>query len=122
MKSISAQVIRISTVSMWTARSWDADRCHPVPDSRRFLLRTQPSEGTMPSEPPYIGIEVRSVDEGDRSLQAKLDEYKARKIPHIWVIEPRGRKLIVHDGAPVEASSVILAAYGVTITPADIWA
>lgn len=76
----------------------------------------------MPSEPPYIGIEVRSVDEGDRSLQAKLDEYKARKIPHIWVIEPRGRKLIVHDGAPVEASSVILAAYGVTITPADIWA
>lgn len=90
-----------------------------IPDVSVFAPH-RPTE-PMPSEAPYIAIEVRSMDERETELQAKLDEYAARKIAHIWVIEPRSRTLFVHNGVLTETSSLVLPEYGVTIAPADIW-
>ena len=43
-------------------------------------------------EPPFVCIEILSKDDSLERLQARIDDYVAFGVPHIWVINPRTRR------------------------------
>jgi Uma2 family endonuclease len=92
-----------------------------IPDVTVFL-GGGPSED-VPSAPPYITIEIISPDDRYTDLLQKLEEYRAWGVGHIWLVDPRLRKLAVYDGTGLhDVPAFALADFAVEITPAEIFA
>jgi len=67
----------------------------------------------VPSNPPLMIAEIVSRNEERVALIAKLSDYAAWGVPHIWVIDPWNRRLAVWQSdieVPVEA--LTLPEYG----------
>jgi Uma2 family endonuclease len=47
------------------------------------------------TRPPLICIEVLSKDDTLRSIQDRVDDYRAFGVPHIWVLDPVKRRAYV---------------------------
>ncbi len=51
------------------------------------------------TQPPLICIEVLSKDDTLRSMQERVDDYRAFGVPNIWVFDPVKRRVyICRDG------------------------
>jgi Uma2 family endonuclease len=48
------------------------------------------------AKPPLVCIEVLSKDDALRSMQARIDDYRAFGVPNIWILDP-------YRGAPTSA-------------------
>jgi Uma2 family endonuclease len=64
-----------------------------VPDVCVFS-RTQPVEQVF-TAPPLVCIEVLSKDDTLRSMQDRIDDYRAFGVPNIWVLDPTKRRAYI---------------------------
>ena len=74
----------------------------------------------IPSETPFIAVEIVSPDDKHHELKAKLAEYKAMGIPHVLVIDPGFRSLSVFDhGSFLEVEALEVPEFGLRLTPVE---
>jgi Uma2 family endonuclease len=83
----------------WKARVLMAQRLQVA--SNRFRVpgvsvfsRTQPVEQVF-TKPPLVCIEVLSKDDTLRSMQDRIDDYRAFGVPNIWVLDPTRRRAYI---------------------------
>ncbi|MFN7936901.1 MAG: Uma2 family endonuclease [Bryobacteraceae bacterium] len=79
---------------------------HAIPDVSIFW----PAEpaGSVPDRLPLIAVEIISPDDRIADVMEKLREYTAAGIAHVWLLDPRNRRLYLYRGGlrEVEAYSV----------------
>jgi Uma2 family endonuclease len=81
-----------------------------------------PSE-EVPSSPPYIAIEIISPDDRYTETIQKLEEYRGWGVSHIWLIDPRLRKLAVYDAVGLhDVPAFALPDFAIQIAPEQIFA
>ena len=57
------------------------------------------------THPPHLVIEVLSRDDEPADMLAKMGEYLAMGIPHIWVADPYKRRVVEGDADGIRKSS-----------------
>ncbi len=62
-----------------------------IPDVAVF--RDQVPAERVPSEPPFIAIEVLSADDRNGEVMAKLAEYSDWGVAHVWLVDPNRDKV-----------------------------
>jgi Uma2 family endonuclease len=83
---------------------------YPVPPTERF-----------PSSPPLIVIEVLSDDDRMSQVREKLAEYRVWGVPHVWLVDPRTRRLYACEAILHEVTSLDLPDVGLSLAPSDIF-
>jgi Uma2 family endonuclease len=80
-----------------------------------ILSRDQPTEPVF-TKPPLVCIEVLSKDDTLRSVQTRIDDYLAFRVPNIWILDPVARRAYVCSGKSLrEPEDNVLRAPGSSI-------
>src|SRR5262245_39360886 len=66
-----------------------------IPDVSVFHP-TEPT-GRVPDTPPFVVIEILSPDDRMTAVRAKLQEYRAWGVQHVWLVDPYERRLYTCD-------------------------
>ncbi len=90
-----------------------------IPDVSVF----HPSEPQqpVPDTPPYIAIEVLSHEDRLTEVRAKLEEYRAWGVAHVWLVDPYARRMYTCDGSFAEVPSLRLPELDFELKPADVF-
>lgn len=86
----------------------------PVSDTRFRIpdvcvIRGEWTPEKYPSRPPFLCVEILSEDDTLDSIQERVDDYSARGVEYVWVINPRTKRgWFYHDHALVEAIDGVL--------------
>lgn len=75
----------------------------------------------MPDAPPLLVAEVLSFDDRLTAVREKLEEYKAWGVPHVWLVDPHGRRLYVCDKALMEVTSLQMPELSIELLPGRIF-
>lgn len=76
---------------------------------------------SVPSTPPFIAIEILSPDDRMSDVTTKLEEYRAFGVPHVWLVDPHGKRMYTCDAGLAEVPELTIPELGITVTPADIF-
>jgi Uma2 family endonuclease len=76
----------------------------------------------VPDQPPLIVIEILSPDDRMSEVRAKLGEFKAWGVPHVWLVDPHGQLMYTCDQGLAEVPSLRVAELNLEITASDIFA
>ncbi|MBI1355610.1 MAG: hypothetical protein GC160_14830 [Acidobacteria bacterium] len=76
----------------------------------------EPTE-LIPSQPPFLVVEVVSRDDRYVDILSKLSEYREWGVEHIWLVDPWLRRLSVFDGDLHTVPSLRIPDAGVAIPP-----
>ena len=91
-----------------------------IPDVAVFRLR-EPVD-LVPSEPPFIVIEIVSPEDRHTDIVEKLEEYRTWGVPHIWPADPWPRQLSVYEEKGLVAVGAFrLPDFDLEIKPADLF-
>jgi Uma2 family endonuclease len=97
-----------------------APEVYRIPDISVFAGE-RPNE-SVPSNPPYLVVEILSKDDRHHNLMEKLEEYRVWGVPNIWVIDPHGKRLALYTTAGLQhVSSLALPDYPFELTPAVLF-
>jgi len=90
-----------------------------IPDVCAFY----PTEPQLryPDTPPYIAIEILSVDDKLSDVREKLETYRQWGVPHVWLVDPYSRRMYTCDTGLMEVPTLQIPELGLTIAPADIF-
>ncbi len=89
-----------------------------IPDVSVFW----PSEPSrIPDFPPLVAIEILSQDDRMAAVRAKLEEYCAWGVKHVWLTDPDQRRLYTCDAGLAEVHSYRVPELELEITPAAIF-
>ena len=81
-----------------------------------------PENEEIPSRPPLAVIEILSEGESMPEVLAKLAEYHAWGVKHVWLIDPDKRRCQVFDGVGLNSSPALsLAEHGVCILATELF-
>ncbi|MBI3694284.1 MAG: Uma2 family endonuclease [Acidobacteria bacterium] len=94
------------------------ERRYRVADIAVFVGK--PAED-VPSSPPLVAIEILSPDDRFAEVVAKLQEYRAWGVTHVWFVDPISRKVYVYSAGLSEVPALQLPEYGVEITAPEIF-
>lgn len=85
------------------------------------LFREPPAE-SVPAEPPLLVVEVISPDDRQSAILAKLEEFRAFGVPHIWLADPQLKSLYTYgaDGLH-QVTELRLAELELVIRPTDVF-
>lgn len=76
----------------------------------------------VPSETPFAVVEIISPDDSYAELMAKLADYEARGIPHIWTADPNRKRLSrYHRGDLLRIDAFDLPEFDLRITPEQLF-
>ena len=75
----------------------------------------------VPDHPPLVAIEVRSKDDRLNKAEAKLDEYRAWGVPHVWLVDPYLRKLYTCDAGLTEAATLRIPELDLELRPEHVF-
>ncbi len=75
----------------------------------------------LPERPPLVAIEVLSPDDRMTEVRAKLDEYGAWGVAHVWLVDPHGRRLYSCDSGLAEVPSLRVPELDIELTPSQIF-
>ncbi len=90
-----------------------------VPDVCVFR---SPVEDDVPDAPPMLVVEIVSPSDVSSTLTAKLAEYHAWGVEHVWLIDPGRRQLAVYQGsARLYVDELTLPELGVRLTAKDLF-
>ena len=78
-------------------------------------------EQRIPDTPPFIVIEVLSLDDKLTKVLEKLAEYRAWGVPHVWLVDPHSKRMYTCDAGLIEVSSLRIPELNVELNPADIF-
>ena len=84
------------------------------------VFSSHPAE-EVPSSPPLIAIEILSPDDRFAEVVAKLEEYRAWGVAHVWLVDPLSRKIYVYSAGLSEVEAFRLPEYGVEISAPEIF-
>ena len=76
-------------------------------------------------EAPLLCVEVLSPEDTFKRLKAKVDDYLAMGVQHVWVFEPSSREAYVCDAAgfhKVSTAQISIPATAISLTVADVFA
>jgi Uma2 family endonuclease len=76
-----------------------------IPD---ITVTTQKARGRILREPPFLCIEVLSPEDRASRMELKIDDYLTFGVRHIWLIDPRLRKVWIYTNEGKRESSAIL--------------
>ena len=65
--------------------------------------------------------EVLSVDDRLTAVREKLEEYKAWSVPHVWLVDPHGKRLYVCEKGLMEVTSLRVPELGIELQPDRIF-
>jgi Uma2 family endonuclease len=60
-----------------------------VPD---IAVTTHKIKTRILREPPFLCVEILSPEDRASRMEAKIDEYLNFGVPHVWLIDPRGKR------------------------------
>jgi Uma2 family endonuclease len=86
-----------------------------------FLVYINDRPPEIPTEPPFIVVEVLSPDDAMSDVTGKLEEYWAWGCPHVWLADPQQRKLYAYGPQLHFVSSFTIPGEDWAITPADLF-
>jgi Uma2 family endonuclease len=66
-------------------------------------------------------IEVLSDDDRMSQVREKLAEYRVWGVPHVWLVDPRTRRLYACEAILHEVTSLDLPDLGLSLAPSDIF-
>jgi len=75
----------------------------------------------VPSSPPLVAIEILSPDDRFAEVLAKLEEYRAWGVAHVWFVDPISRKLYIYTVGLSETAAFGLPEYGVEMAAPEIF-
>jgi Uma2 family endonuclease len=75
--------------------STESGKRYRIPDV--CVVRMPYAKETVLSQPPYLAVEILSPDDRAGDTLQKASEYARFGIPHIWIVDPRERKLFHAD-------------------------
>jgi Uma2 family endonuclease len=89
-----------------------------IPDVSVFWPTEPPK---VPDTPPLIVIEVLSEDDRMKDVRAKLDEYRAWGVPHVWLVDPHSRRFYTCDDRLTEVDTLRVPELDLEVTPKQIF-
>jgi Uma2 family endonuclease len=76
----------------------------------------------VPVAPPLVAIEILSPDDTQAKLVAKLEEYRLWGVRHLWLVNPKARKLYVYGkGVLREVDSFEVPEFKLHVTATEIF-
>ena len=75
----------------------------------------------VPDTPPLVVAEVLSLDDRLTAVRDKLEEYKAWGVPHVWLVDPHGKRLYCCDKGLTEITSLQIPELGIELLPNRIF-
>jgi len=75
----------------------------------------------VPDTPPLVVAEVLSLDDRLTAVRDKLEEYKAWGVPHVWLVDPHGKRLYRCDKGLTEITSLQIPELGIELLPNRIF-
>jgi len=75
----------------------------------------------VPSTAPLIAIEILSEDDRMNEVRAKLDEYRAWGVAHVWLADPYQRRLYTCDDRLIEVDLLRVPELEIEVRAADIF-
>jgi Uma2 family endonuclease len=89
-----------------------------IPDVSVFWPDKPP---LVPDVPPLISIEILSNDDRATAVRAKLDEYRAWGVPHVWLVDPYLRKLYTCDTGLTEVLTLQIPELDLELRPEHVF-
>jgi Uma2 family endonuclease len=76
-----------------------------IPD---ICVTKQKARDRVLREPPFLCIEILSPQDRASRMEAKIDDYLAFGVKHVWVIDPRRKKASSYTSEGKRESSLLL--------------
>ena len=89
-----------------------------IPDVAVFY---QHEPERVPDTPPLVVAEVLSLDDRLTAVREKLEEYKAWGVPHVWLVDPHGKRLYRCEKGLTEVTSLQIPELGIELLPNRIF-
>lgn len=80
----------------------------------------KPSDA-VPSEQPLIAIEILSSEDRASEVLAKLQEYSEWGVVHVWLVDPRRKKLYRFEDGLREVPALAIPEVGIAVTAVDVF-
>jgi len=90
-----------------------------IPDITVF--RPDEPEGRCRGTPPFIAIEILSLDDKLSDVRDKLETYRTWGVPHVWLVDPHSRRMYTCDHGLMEVETLQIPELGLTLTPAEVF-
>lgn len=74
-----------------------------------------------PDEPPFIAIEILSLDDKLSDVREKLETYRTWGVHHVWLVDPHSRRMYTCDAGLTEVSALQVPELSLTLTPAEVF-
>ncbi len=71
--------------------------------------------------PPAIIVEVLSREDRMSKVRAKLEEYRAWGVPHVWLVDPYEKRMYSCGAGLTEVGTLRAPELGLELTPADVF-
>jgi Uma2 family endonuclease len=85
------------------------------------FLGERPDEN-VPSRPPLVVVEIVSREDRYVEITEKLEEYRRWGVPHVWLVDPWLRRLLVHREQGLQETGVLdLPELATRITASEIF-
>ncbi len=87
-----------------------------IPDVSVF----HPTEPTarFPDTPPFVTIEILSLDDKLADVREKLETYKTWGVRHVWLVDPYSRRMYTCDAGLTEVATLRIPELNLELTPA----
>jgi Uma2 family endonuclease len=86
------------------------------------VYRDRRPEGRFGTSPAFIAIEVVSPDDSYNNLTERLDDYRRWGVPHVWLVDPRQKRLWESTEAGLlQRSSFTLPEFDFTLSAEDVF-
>ena len=90
-----------------------------IPDVSVFYPN-EPKE-RVPGTPPFMAIEVLSLDDRMADVREKLAEYRAWGVTYVWLVDPHSKRMYTCNAELVEVPMLQINELGLELKPADIF-
>ena len=90
-----------------------------IPDVSVF--RPSPPPSSVPDQPPFIAVEILSLDDRWTAVREKLEAYKFWGVPHVWLVDPHSRRMYTCEAGLTEVATLRIPELDVEVTPGEIF-
>lgn len=79
---------------------------------------TEPQD-RYPDTPPFIAIEILSLDDKLKDVREKLEIYRNWGVPHVWLVDPHSKRMYTCDVGLMEVPTLRTPELGIELTRAE---
>ena len=73
----------------------------------------------FPDKPPFVTIEILSLDDKLADVREKLETYKTWGVRHVWLVDPYSRRMYTCDAGLTEVAALRIPELNLELTPAE---